>query len=53
MAGWPAAVSPFRGRECGPGAVDCSPRRMIAGSVAVNAVLRPGIDAKNVVRKMR
>jgi hypothetical protein len=34
-------------------AMDGSPDRMIAGSVACNAVLRWGIDADNVVLKMR
>jgi hypothetical protein len=33
--------------------MDYSPDRMIAGSVAFNAVLRWRIDADNVVLKMR
>jgi hypothetical protein len=33
--------------------MDCSSGRMIAVSVACNAVLRWGIDADNVVLKMR
>jgi len=33
--------------------MDCSPRRLIAVSVAVNVVLTMAIEAINVVPKMR
>ena len=43
----------YRGRECGPEALDCSPRRMIAVSGAVNVVLTRVIEADHVVPKTR
>jgi len=51
---WGAMVRPlYSGRECGPEALDCSPRRMIAVSEAVNVVLSRAIEADNVVPKTR
>jgi hypothetical protein len=52
-ARWSAAMNPFSGSECGLGGMDCSPRRMIAVSVAVNVVLTMAIEAQNVVPKTR
>ena len=43
----------YSGRECGPEALDCSPRRMIAVSGAVNVVLSRAIEADNVVSETR
>jgi hypothetical protein len=43
----------YSGRECGPEALDCRPRRMIAVSGAVNVVLTRLIEADNVVLKTR
>ena len=43
----------YSGRECGPEALDCRPRRMIAVSGAVNVVLNRAIEADNVVSETR
>ena len=45
--------APVQWQECGPEALDCSPRRMIAVSGAVNVVLSRAIEADNVVSETR
>ena len=52
-ARWPGVVSPVRGRECGPDVAACSLVPLLAVSEAENVVLRSGINAANVVLKMR
>ena len=49
----PRTVRALSCRECGPHTVDCSPRRLIAGSEADNPVLGRWIEADNSVPKIR
>jgi hypothetical protein len=45
--------APFSGISCGPGAMNCRPRPLIAVLEADNVVLSRTIEADNVVPKTR